>query len=83
MAITKRSESSMQGNAKADEIKNLLMDFNREKFNGQLVIKMHGGEISLVECTAKGNTDKQIRKLPEQIRKVDKINKKTLDKGIE
>ena len=42
--------------------------FREDKFNGQVVIKMHQGKLSLIECLARGVGSQEIDKLDNQIR---------------
>ena len=53
---------------KVISISNLLTRFREDKFNGQVVIKMHQGKLSLIECLARGVGSQEIDKLDNQIR---------------
>lgn len=50
-----------------EEIKKLLTRFKEDRFNGQIVIKMHKGKFSMVECTARGIGQQQFRRLGDQL----------------
>ena len=60
---------------KADEIRELLIGFNEDRFNGELTIKLNRGDISLVECTAKGQSAGQINEIRDHMYKFEEINK--------
>ena len=53
---------------KVKSISNLLTRLGEDKFNGQLVIKMHKGKVALTECLARGVGSDEIDKLDNQIR---------------
>ena len=55
-------------NRKVISISNLLTRFREDKFNGQVVIKMHQGKLSLIECLARGVGSDEIDKLDNQMK---------------
>ena len=55
-------------NRKVISISNLLARFREDKFNGQVVIKMHQGKLSLIECLARGVGSDEIDKLDNQMK---------------
>ena len=61
-------------NRKVVSISNLLTRFRRDKFNGQVVIKMHQGKLSLIECLARGVGSDEIDKLDTQIKAIQETN---------
>jgi len=61
-------------NRKVVSISNLLTRFRRDKFNGQVVIKMHQGKLSLIECLARGVGSDEIDKLDTQIKATQETN---------
>ena len=61
-------------NRKVVSISNLLTRFRRDKFNGQVVIKMHQGKLSLIECLARGVGSDEIDKLDTQIKATEETN---------
>ena len=61
-------------NRKVISISNLLTRFRRDKFNGQVVIKMHQGKLSLIECLARGVGSDEIDKLDTQIKATQETN---------
>ena len=59
---------------KVISISNLLTRFREDRFNGQLVIKMHQGKLALIECLARGVGSKEIDKLDNQIKASQETN---------
>ena len=59
---------------KVISISNLLTRFREDKFNGQVVIKMHKGKLSLIECLARGVGSDEIDKLDNQIKVTQEAN---------